>query len=630
MICPWCHFSNLSRAKACGQCGLSLNCGVECKRCSTLNPNSYRFCDTCGAALPLTSEVSPSSDDSVASSRSCTATNSRLTPLSNIRFQKLLKLPKPGLVWLQPVPQWRWSWSHLTAWIILNKYELSFVVILTIIAGVLRIYRVSDIPGGLHGDEALTGLDALRILREGWIGPYVGSALGQPTGPLYFTALIFVISKPTVFTLHLSMALLGIATIPASYFLFRFSFGRWVALFGTVALTFSYWHIFFSRSGFMLISMPLVTTLAAAALVVSVRSKKRWTWFVAGIILGLGAYSYNGYVVFLAVAGVFLATVMVLGRENLRHYVRGSALLGLGFLISAFPLIQLAVSDPEFFFQHHRFASFVQDPTYIDARTLGSKIGFFAERVWDAATVPLRHPEIDYVDGLGGRGTLDPILGLLAYAGLIISVAKWRSPPHLLMALSFVLGLCGIVLGVENVGELRRTFVVVPFVYGLAGIAAIEGGKWLARSFGKPRGELVAGAVVAVILVVAVAINTWTYFGKIVNEDHIKWVYAADLVDALHLAHMPEQPGIIYFYSGRWTYDYDSRKFLYPDTEGVDRSREFGDYSLERLDDGPVTYVLLPPYVSEIDALRNLYPGGDTKHSYARDGNSRFAIYRLP
>ena len=173
------------------------------------------------------------------------------------------------------------------------------VVLLTIVAGVVRIYRVSEVPGGLHGDEALTGLDALRIVQEGWIGPYAGSALGQPSGALYFTALLFKLSEPSIFILHLSMALLGVAGVPAAYLLFRIGFGRWVALFGTVALTFSYWHLFYSRSAYIVISMPLMTTLAAAAVLIALRSSTRWAWLAAGILLGLtfvlGVYSYAGY-----------------------------------------------------------------------------------------------------------------------------------------------------------------------------------------------------------------------------------------------------------------------------------------------------------------------------------------------
>ena len=64
----------------------------------------------------------------------------------------------------------------------------------------------------------------------------------------------------------------GAATVPAAYLLFRLSFGRPVALFAAVALAASHWHLYYSRSGFMLAAMPLVTTLSAAALLWALRS----------------------------------------------------------------------------------------------------------------------------------------------------------------------------------------------------------------------------------------------------------------------------------------------------------------------------------------------------------------------
>ena len=239
-------------------------------------------------------------------------------------------------------------------------------------------------------------------------------------------------------------------------------------------------------------------------------------------------------------------------------------------------------------------------------------------------------PKVDYVDGMGGRGAMNPILGLLAYAGLVIAVVKWRSPPHLLLALAFVFGLGVLLLGRENVGEFRRTFIIVPFAYGLAGVAAVAGGQWIARSFGA-KGRPIAYAGGAAILIVAAALNVWTYFGGIAQEEHMDWVYASDLVDALDAAHELDAPGRVYFYSGRWSYDYETRRFLYPDTPGIDRSREFGEYSLDRLDEaGPATYVLLPPYAGEIDALREKYPGGDAVEEYGAGGGRRYSIYRLP
>lgn len=638
MICPWCRYLNIPRAKFCGECGRSLAFDAACESCGTLNPTAHLYCDMCGVELTPTSEIARAPVKPIERSQHSSAPPSQVVqPRDPVRASSstllgwigFLKLLRPGLVWDQPAIQWRWSWDHIVASISRNKVELAMVAILTIVAAILRIYRLAELPSGLHGDEALTGLDALRILEEGWIGVYVGSALGQPAGPLYLTALVFRVFEPTQFTLHLSMALLGVATIPAAYFLLRIGFGRWVAVFGTVALTFSYWHLFFSRSAFMLVSMPLMTTLAAAAILIALRTTTRWAWFAAGVVLGLGVYSYNGYLMFVVAVALLFVAVLILGRNKSRFYITSVGVLAAGFLIAAFPLIRLAYTEPDFYFQHHRTASVLREPKYLEAQTLSEKIDFFTGRAWDAATLPFSHDEIDYIDGLGGRGTMNPILALLAYAGLIISIAKWRSPPHLLFAVTFVLGLGIIILGGENWGELRRPLIVLPFAYGLAGVAAITGGRWVAGLIGGVRGKAIAYSGTTLILVVAIALNTWTYFGLIVHEEHLDWVYASDLVDALDAAHEFDQPGTIYFYSGRWSYDYETRRFLYPETTGIDRSREYGDFSLEKHHDGPVTYVLLPPYTKEVDALREQYPGGDTVEEYTTQGARRYSVYHL-
>ena len=611
----------MPRMGVCVECGRSLRFDAVCGACSAANPAHYRFCDACGTKL-VPQPRTAAADGPAA------AAQDPAWPRPPIAVA--LRLPDPGLVWELPAPQWRWRWSHVAAWAKRNRIELAVVALLTLVAGLLRIYGLTELRGGLHGDEAHTGLDALRVIEEGWIGPYVGSALGQTTGPLYFTALVFSLSEPTSFTLHLSMALLGVATVPASYLLFRIGFGRWVALFSTVALTFSYWHLFYSRSAFMLISMPLMTTLAAAAILIALRSTTRWAWFTAGIALGLGVYSYNGYLMFIVATAVLIATVLVLGRDRLRHYAAGAAVLTAGFLIAAFPLIRFAYSDPDFYLYRFRYASVLRDQDFQEARTLGERAAFWTGRARDAAVLPLSHPEIDYGDAMGGRGAMDPVLALLAYAGLGIAMARWRSPPHLLAAVAFVSGLAVLLLGEENQGEMRRAFIVLPFAYGLAGVAAIAGVRWLTGLVGGPGGRTLAYAAAAAVLALAVSLNLWTYFGRIVNEDHVDWVFATDMVDALDAAHRFDEPGTIYFYSERWSYNYETRRFLYPDTPGIDRSRTFGDFSLQKLHEGPVTYVMFPPYTAEVDLLLALHPGGEASEARTEEGNIRFFIYHLP
>ena len=521
------------------------------------------------------------------------------------------------------------SWGGIRAWTARNWPEVVAVVLLTVVAGFIRIYRIVELPGGLHGDEALTGLDALRVISEGWIGPYVGSALGQMTGPLYLTALVFALSDATNFTLHLSMALLGIATIPTTYLMLRIGFGRGVALFAATALTFSYWHIFYSRSAFMLISMPLMATLAASGILIALRSSSRWPWLAAGVLLGLGVYTYTGFAMFLAVAAIFLGLVLVICRNDPKSCATGVALLVIGFIVAALPMIDFASSNADFFSERYRQASAIRDPELQAAQTLPDKLAYFAGRARAAVLLPLRHPAIDFADGMGGRGALNPALALLSYIGLAISLARWRSPPHLLLALAFVMGLSVLLLGTENNGEFRRSLLVAPFAYGLAGVAVVTGGRWALRSLGC-RGKAIGFVCIAIILILVAAANTWTYFGVMAKGEHMEWVYSTDLVDALDAAHDLGDPGNVYFYGERWSYDYETRLFLYPDTPGIDRSNEFGEYSLDKLDDGPVTYLLFPPYSDGAAELRERYPGGQTAESFKEDGSVRFSVYRLP
>lgn len=72
-----------------------------------------------------------------------------------------------------------------------------------------------------------------------------------------------------------------------------------------------------------------------------------------------------------------------------------------------------------------------------------------------------------------------------------------------------------------------------------------------------------------------------------------------------------DDPGTIYYFSGKRTFKYETIRFLYPDSRGIDRSRECGTFDLEKLDTGPVTYLLEGQYMDEIDRIMEMHPGGE-------------------
>ena len=627
MICQWCSYRNREGSLYCGDCGRTLQADLACAACGTPNPSVNPFCDACGAVL---GEAQPAEPPRAAVAVASGGQGIRAATSSLFRpIRERAWVPKPGAKWDTPAVVWPSSLPEFQSWVIRNRLELAFVALITIVAAFLRLYRITEIPAGLTGDEALTGLDALRITAEGWIGPYVGSALGQPTGPLYFTALIFKLSESTLFTLRLSMSLLGIMTVPAAYFLLRLGFGRWMAVFAVVALTFSYWHMHYSRMAFMVVSMPLLTTLVSAALLIALRSARVWPWVVAGALLGAGVYSYNGYLAFLPAVGVFLSIFLLLNRDRWWLLVQRFALLIGVALLVALPLVRLMFFERDFYFQHAHMTSVMRDPGWTEAQTAGEKLRFLGGRLKDGATILWSHPEVDFSDAMGGSGAMNPALALLAYIGLIIAFARWRSPPHLLFALVVVFALAVVLLGGRNWGELRRTLMAVPFVYGLAAITVFEAVRQ-ARKFNDVVGLRLSVVVVGVLMVGVVSWNTWHYFGVMMRQDYTDWVFAADLVAGLDAAHEFDDPGRIYFYTGRWSYRYETIRYLYPGTSGIDRSREHGEYSLERIDSGPVTYLMLPPYADDIDTLKETLPGGEVVEELSDGGSRIFSVYHLP
>ena len=516
-----------------------------------------------------------------------------------------------------------------------EKKDWIILAAVTALALFLRLFRLEAMLEGLHHDEAITGLEAMRVLSDGYIGPYSASVGGQALGPAYWTALIFWIAEPTRFTLQLSMALLGAATVPAAYVFFRISFGRPVALFAAVALAASHWHLYYSRSGFMLAAMPLVTTLSAAALLWALRSVRsgpvgpqaqgknsvrpgHWKkWWMAGAALGLGVYSYTAYAGWIAVVAALLCCYALLERDRARQWAAGFALLAVGFATVAWPMAHFAILDTDVFLHRYLLAGVGPEKT----------LGYWAERVWTALALPFYHPAWDAGTGFGGYGAMGWALGPLAYAGLVVCLSRWRSPPHLLLALAFVAGLGVLLPGQPDQGEYRRALLMVPFSFGLAGIAAVTLGRWAAAflpPFPRLRGGRLGWAAIlaSALLAVAVAENSWAYWADHINIDSGAWTGDVAALDAAHAV----DPGTIYWYS-TIAHHIPKRIFLYPETRLVELTREVDAAArYERLDDGPATYVLKRSHLEELDALRELHPGG----AITEDEHGRFVIYRLP
>ena len=520
--------------------------------------------------------------------------------------------------------------SGTVTWLRTHRTDCLILAGLIALALALRVTNLTHIPPGFNGDEAWTGLDAKRILDGGPIGPYVQSAIGQPTGPLYFAAPFVAVFGQTVFAVRFAMAILGVATVAMAYVTFRIMFDRPIATFAAFLLCVSAWHIHFSRMGFMVISWPLIELVVLALFFLALRTNRLAHYMLCGLALGAGVYTYNAYPIFLLPFGLFAVWMAwVRRRESPRRYSLGIGMLGAAAFLAALPMILFAADSKNQYFFHSQRISIT--------RSFEWKEGGFTNRadlVLDSTrrvyTDAFWRGSPDVSDGAGTQAVVDRISLILLGLGVMLSFWRWRQPPFMVLLLMLALLPFATIL-TTGLGELRRTFGVAPF---LAALEAIPLALLWSSTERAPRLVRSAGlGVIAAVLGVVMFLNLSYYFREFPNSTLSQRTFSVALAGASQF--MRQQPGepYVYFYYENLGFNDEVRRYLAPDMKGEDRSREYSSSKTVTLDADRtrnVVFVFLGPYISLADDVELLYPGGVRHDEFDKNDVAEFSAYYLP
>jgi len=227
---------------------------------------------------------------------------------------------------------------------------LTLVVALAVL---YRTYALDRLPPGLFGDEAADGLVAADILAgRAWPIYIEEPAATKWTSrePLYhyLTAGVFAVLAPSAWSLRLTSAIIGSATVLALALLAGRLFGARIGFIAAALLAVSRWHVTASRIGLRAIVEPLMLVAVVYAFVVLLERRTRGAAAACGVLLGLGFYSYPSYWVVPLALLLVLAVVLRIGvRQPIAPL---GAAAGLCALIVAAPLIGYAAAKPDYFF----------------------------------------------------------------------------------------------------------------------------------------------------------------------------------------------------------------------------------------------------------------------------------------
>lgn len=506
------------------------------------------------------------------------------------------------------------------AWAIASRVarsEIAVVAAITALAALIRFWHLGTVPLGLHGDEAWTGLDARRIRQEGWIGPYVFSALGQPTGPLYFTAFLFRFLPETTTTIRFSMAIWGVLTIPLTYLTFRAMFDRTIAGFAALILAIMTWHLHLSRTGFMVTTWPFMQMLALLLLWLALKRQSIWLYAAAGLTAGLGVYTYNAYLLFLPV--LFLAVAWWLAgarTPRLRaQIVAGTLVACAAGVLAAWPLISFARNESYVYRYHQRIVGVTHTQEWKDGSSLDRANILWDRGVeWGRALAVGNRPDLG--DGLAtdGQPVVGPVILALAAAGALMAARRIREPAYATVLAAFPILIWGALLTVLD-GLFRRTFGMAPFFALLAALPL----AWLWPRM-IARRDAISYAVIAAIsggFVIVGTMNVRGYFGPVQESYAITFTYPYQLDQASAYLNTLPNDTYVYFYSHRWRFDYETRRFIAPAYKGTNRGVEF---RLNAVAEAPLSFdadrsrrsvfLLLGPYVDQLATIEQRHPGG--------------------
>jgi hypothetical protein len=524
------------------------------------------------------------------------------------------------------------------------------------VAAWARLFALAEVPPGFHGDEAISGLEAQHILQEGWTGPWSPSAMGQPAGPFYWTALWLAFLPDTLFTVRLASAAIGIAAVPVFYLFCRECFGARPAAIAAVMLAFSFWHIHFSRTAFPLATVPLVACASLYFLALGVNRGRLWAYALAGVFLGLGIYTYGAFTFFPLALILPVLLLLWQGRRPRALLARrfgGLTLMAVAALLVAGPYLLFSLENSDAVLSSSGMAIVTESPEFQTAG-LTERVSILWDRAWAGSKVYWARTQNDLVDGLGSRGLLDPASVALFALGILVALWRVRDWRHALLICGLLAGLLPAVLitnnyepGLQVRGEYRRNIIALPFVFACIGLGAElllglagRGSAWLSESQRtapfRARGAILRyGAFLGIGVAVALgaAANIHHYLVVWPRQDHSRWVFGYEMARAVRWVQsvQPEAPYDLYFYSSRWDVGYPTMRFLLPDARGEDRSREFGTFELAPDPDAEAAvYIFLQEYTEVARLVEAMHPGGVYVEERDAGGKLVFTAYYLP
>jgi 4-amino-4-deoxy-L-arabinose transferase-like glycosyltransferase len=436
---------------------------------------------------------------------------------------------------------------------ILDRFRVPLLVAILLVAAAFRLVGLDNVtPPGLEHDEVAHWLINKDILA-GNHAIYFTEAYGHEALYHYLQAGFGALVGDHALALRLPSAYFGILLVAVSYTLGRRLFGNQTGLFSAAFLAVLFWPVFYSRLALRAISLPVFSGLSAyfwwrasSPPSLSLKSRRASFWFaVAGLFAGLSLHTYMAARAVPIFYALFTLYLLVLYRDSLRQYWRGVLLFWLVFGLVALPLVGFLATNPG---AEVRIAE-VDAP--LRALFNGDIGPMFENSIKIAGMFAIRGDPL-WRQNIAYQPVFDPILGLLFYLGVGLTIWCWREPRHAFLLLWLATAAIPSLVTIDAPSSIR-IINLLP-VLMLFPALVIHKGSQLSTIREKFSTDLVTGVVAAGLLLLlfsqsrTTAIGLWRTWPA--NEE-VQFVWQSALTEAADYLDMSPETSPVAV--GGWT-----------------------------------------------------------------------------
>ena len=394
-----------------------------------------------------------------------------------------------------------------------RRAEWLILAAILLIAAFMRLYRLDAVPPGLTHDEAAHGQDALAILHG---ARPVYETVGYGREPLYDYAIALtmaILNRTDYLAERLTSAFFGLLTIVATYLGVRRMFDAPTALLTAAMLAVSFWAIATSRQALRSVMLPALLAFAVFFWqrgITSLHSPLSTLHFcLAGLLLAATLWTYMAARATWILFVVGPALAFLFDRERFKQHWSGMIVtLVVGGLLAAPMFIWLQAHPGA-----EQRLSQLGEPLQLLASGNPSEV---LKNTIEALGMFTFRADTLWLYNIPGRPWLDPITGVLFYAGLLIALWNWRKPAYLFALAWLVIGTFPSMM-TGLIASSTRAVAIQPVLYLFPALAIVALARWLHQ-------RVILSAAKNLILA------GWRPFASLRATDWAVWIAAAVLV----------------------------------------------------------------------------------------------------